>query len=336
MSANVTLPGDAGAVESALLAFDALRRNPGTVAVMGSLNADYSVRCDRLPQPGETVEGEGLTIAAGGKSSNQAACAARLGADVRMVGAVGDDSSGRFLLDALGATGVDVSGVETLDCPTGTAVIEVDSHAENSIVVSPGANGRVDAGFVRDHMGALEGRSVLGLCLEVPMDGVVEAARWAHERGMRVLLNNSPFVPELPRGLVECSDVLLVNEHELAQMLGMSEPDDGDWSSVSWQAISAALGELGFYEAVVTLGGDGAMVLGGTEAHHVEPVRVHAVDTTGCGDAFMGAVLAGLAAGLGLAQAADMAAHVGAYAATGHGAQASYGTVAQIREAFGE
>jgi ribokinase len=306
----------------------------GSVAVVGSLNADYSVLCERIPGPGETVLGHGIELMAGGKSANQAACAARIGAKTHMVGAVGTDPAGEFLLSELRRAGADASGVAVLGGQSGSAIIEVDAAGENNIVVSPGTNGLVDAEFVRAHRETIEQASVLGLCLEFPIDGVLEAARIARAAGVRVLLNDSPFSADLPRELIACSDVLLVNEHELAQLLGLSEPENDDWGAVNWLAISAALGELGFSAAIVTLGGDGSVVLGGLNVHHVAPVRVEAQDTTGCGDAFMGAVLAGLASGLSINDSADLASYVSAYAATKRGAQNSYGTSDQIRAAF--
>lgn len=345
----------------------------GVVAVVGSLNADYSVRCERLPGPGETVAGQGLVISPGGKSSNQAACAALLGSHVRMVGAVGQDFAADFLVSELERTGVDAFFVSHMHGPSGTAVIEVDATGENSIVVSPGANAMVSAGYVHTRRSIFHGAAVLGLSLEIPMEGVLEAARCAHAAGARVLLNDSPFVAELPEELVELTDVLLVNEHELSQLLCMAEPAGG-WLTADWEAVAAALGELGFAETIVTLGAEGSVVLaadgldngnvlgcgatagaamtaagassvpttidGGAPSSHtgrvtfIDAVPVEAVDTTGCGDAYMGAVLAGLASGLTLCDSARLASCVAAYAAAGPGAQSSYGTPAQLRAFF--
>lgn len=304
----------------------------GTVAIVGSLNADYMVTCERLPGPGVTVTGGGLRVMPGGKSANQAACAARLGADVRMVGAVGSDQAADFLVEELAHAGVSTDHVERLDGPSGTAVVEVDARGENSIVVSPGSNGLVDASFVRAHRAALDGASVLGLCFEIPMDGVVEAARIAHERGVRVLVNNSPFLADLPEELVACTDVLLLNEHELADMLGIGEGHTGD--GPDWKSIAQMMVERGYPATIVTLGAKGSVVLDGLDVRHIAPLSVKAVDTTGCGDAYMGAVLAGLASGYTLADAAAVASYVSAYAATGQGAQSSYGTAEEILAAI--
>ncbi|MBW3092014.1 ribokinase [Bifidobacterium sp. 82T10] len=320
---------------------DMLERIRGEVAVVGSMNADYTVVTERLPRPGETVNGGPLTILPGGKSGNQAASAARLGAHVRLFGAVGGDANADFLLGELGKAGVDTANVRHVPGPSGTTVITVDAHGENTIVYSPGSNAQVDADYIASSRDALTAAGVLGLCLESPMDTVVAAARIAHDAGLTVLVNNSPFVPRLPRELVDAADILLVNEHEMAQMLGVDEPADGDWSGFDWADARERMAGLGFDRAIVTLGGDGSVILDATGERgsdsgitRIAPVRVEAVDTTGCGDAFMGTVLAGLASGFALDDAARLGSYVAAYAATGYGAQASYGTAEQVRERF--
>ncbi|MBT1165663.1 ribokinase [Bifidobacterium simiarum] len=305
-----------------------------TLAVVGSMNADYTVTTERLPGPGETVNAGPLTVLPGGKSGNQAATAARIGAKVHMLGAVGDDTNADFLLGRLREAGVDVGDVLHVPGPSGTTVITVDSHGENTIVYSPGSNAKVSVEYVGGHKDVIAGAAVLGLCLESPMDTVIAAARIAHEAGVKVLVNDSPFVPELPADLVANSDILLVNEHEMSQLLGIDEPADGDWDAVDWEAIAERMRGFGYDQAVITLGGDGSVVIDHGVCHRVPPVKVRAVDTTGCGDSFMGTILAGLAAGLELVRAAHVAAYVAAYAATGYGAQASYGTADQVRALF--
>ena len=306
---------------SATEVLSALDRIHGTVSVIGSMNADYTVTAQRLPGPGETITGGPLQLLPGGKSGNQAAAAARIGATVQMFGAVGSDSNADFLLGALGEAGVNTTHVRRVLGPSGTTVITVDAAGENTIVYSPRS-------------------SVLGLCLESPIETVTAAARMCHEAGVKVLLNDSPFTPSLPAELIEASDILLVNEHEMAQLLDIDEPENDDWDSFDWWHALDELRGFGFEQAIVTLGGDGSVVLDGTaddpehRVQRIAPVRVKAVDTTGCGDSFMGTVLAGLASGLALSEAAELASYVSAYAATGYGAQASYGNAAQIREAF--
>ena len=316
----------------------ALSHIHGTVSVVGSMNADYTVTTERLPGPGETVTGGPLQVLPGGKSGNQAAAAARIGAAVRMFGAVGSDANAEFLLGALREASVDTQHVRRVPGASGTTVITVDANGENTIVYSPGSNAQVSVDYIEAMRGELTSANVLGLCLESPIETVTAAARIGHEAGVPVLLNNSPFTPVLPDELVQLADILLVNEHEMAQMFGIAEPEDGDWSGFDWLAAADRMREFGFDRVIVTLGGDGSMVLDASCAvasvTRIAPVRVEAVDTTGCGDSFMGAVLAGLASGFELCEAAQLASFVSAYAATGLGAQASYGSAAQIRELF--
>lgn len=317
----------------------ALDRIHGTVSVIGSMNADYTVTAQRLPGPGETITGGPLQLLPGGKSGNQAAAAARIGATVRMFGAVGSDSNADFLLERLEDAGVDVSNVRRVLGPSGTTVIVVDADGENIIVYSPGSNAQVTVDYVQSMKDELVSSSVLGLCLESPIETVTAAARMCHEAGVKVLLNDSPFTPVIPAELVEAADVLLVNEHEMAQLLGIDEPEDDDWDNFDWNHAAACMAEYGFKEAIVTLGGDGSVVLDTAAPENeriirIAPVKVDAVDTTGCGDSFMGTVLAGLASGFSLQDAAKLASYVSAYAATGYGAQASYGNAAQIKARF--
>ncbi len=299
------------------------------MAIVGSINTDLAVRTERRPQGGETVRGADLLISAGGKGANQAVAAARLGAAVAMLGAVGADAFGREQRAALAAEGIDDSAVlELPDAATGTAVIVVDATGENSIVVSPGANGRVSPAMVDEHRSWFDGAAVLGLCLEIPVETVLAAARQGRRAGACVLVNLSPF-GEVPAELLALTDLLLVNEHELAQLLG-----DAD---AGWVDRGRALAGRGVGRAVVTLGGDGSVVLdarAGAEPRvtPIPAVPVTPVDTTGCGDAYTGTVAAALAAGRPLPEAAALASRVGAVAATRPGAQSSYPSRAEAAE----
>ncbi|WIB77837.1 ribokinase [Curtobacterium sp. MCPF17_002] len=279
-----------------------------TIVVVGSLNADLVVRTERFPKPGETLQGSDLRTLPGGKSANQAVAAGRLGGTVRMIGAVGDDGNGALLRDSVAAAGVDTTHVAVREgVATGTAVITVDAAGENTIVISGGANATLTPDDVPAD--AFDGAGVLGLCLEVSMDVVLAAARTARAAGVTVLTNLSPF-GAVPAELLDLTDVLLVNEHEAAE-----------------------LGDHGVARSIVTRGGAGCTVHDGADdAVSIDAVRVEPVDTTGCGDAFMGAVALRLAAGDSLVDAARFAVGVGAYAATGVGAQASYPTTAELEQ----
>jgi ribokinase len=305
----------------------------GRVLIVGSINADLVVRTERRPSGGETVTGSDLVIGAGGKGANQAVAAARLGADVAMLGAVGDDAFGNAQLDGLGEEGIETAAIaELYEAATGTAVIVVDAVGENSIVVSPGANGLVSAEMVQRRRDWFDGAAVLGLCLEIPVETVLAAARAGHDAGACVILNLSPFAA-VPAELLGLTGLLLVNEHELAQLVG-GDPPAGD---SSWADRARALGRLGIERAIVTLGGDGSMVLQGCAgaAPQITPIAavpITPVDTTGCGDAYMGAVAAALARGLPLVDAAAVAGRISAHAATGAGAQSSYPSAAEAAE----
>lgn len=276
------------------------------IVVVGSLNADLVVRTERFPKPGETLQGSDLAILPGGKSANQAVAAGRLGGTVRMIGAVGDDGNGTLLRESVASAGVDTTHVAVRQgVATGTAVITVDAAGENTIVISGGANATVTPEDVPAD--ALDDAGVLGLCLEVSIDVVLAAARAGRAAGATVLTNLSPF-GAVPQELLDLTDVLLVNEHEAAE-----------------------LGEHGVARSIVTRGGAGCTVHDGdADPVDVDAVRVDPVDTTGCGDAFMGAVALRLDAGDSLVDAARFAVGVGAYAATKPGAQASYPTRAEL------
>ncbi len=303
----------------------------GQVVVFGSLNADLTVRVDRFPEPGETLNGSELVTAPGGKSSNQAVAAATLGSQVRLIGAIGDDANGAFLLEQASESGVDVSGVKRdPDHATGSAMIVVDEAGENTIIVSPGANGAVIADSLTSEQ--FDRADVVCLSLEVPLAAVQSAAEHARVAGAKVLLNLSPYA-DVPDALLEHVDVLLVNKSEAELVLGRSDIE------ADWQAALSGFVDLGIHRVVVTLGADGAVVLDGqtssdgegvAEVIAIESPKVDAVDTTGCGDAFTGALAHGMAEGASLAEASKRAAEAAALAATREGAQSSYEAFAHL------
>ncbi len=329
---------------STLGTLDNIANRANYVSIIGSMNADYTVQTERLPLPGETIAGGPLSILPGGKSSNQAVAAAKIGASVRMFGALGTDSNANFLAQCLQSAGVDVSGIEHVPGASGSTIITVDAQGENTIVYSSGSNSALTTEYVdRIKSQLITPHGVLGLCLEIPMDVVVHAATLAHEAKMTVLLNDSPFSSNLPQELIDATDILLVNEHELGQLLDIDEPENDDWEHADWSDITTRLQQYGpckrgFTQAIITLGAAGSVVIDGERVSRVPGIRVKAIDTTGCGDAYMGTVLAVLASNArndtALTDAAILASYVSAYAATHVGAQASYGTAQQIRETF--
>ena len=294
---------------------------PLDVVVVGSVNADLVVGVDRHPGVGETVLGTDVATYPGGKGANQAVAAARLGANVGFVGRVGSDEAGAFLRDTLKAAAIDLGQLLTTEGPSGMALIAVGPDGDNSIIVSPGANGRLTAADVTAARPALARATVVSLQLEVPMPAVMAAARIAAECGARVVLNPSPPAP-LPAGLLALCDPLILNEHEAAFLLGESPRLSGP--------RAAALLALGCRSVIVTLGAAGAHVAGAGFAADVPSPAVRAVDTTGAGDAFSGALAWRLARGDGLVEATRYATRAGAAAVRKSGAQSSYPTAREV------
>lgn len=290
----------------------------GTIAVVGSINVDLIVHVQRHPSPGETVHGQGGMLSPGGKGANQAAAAARLGGQVRMVGAVGTDAHAEIALSGLTAAGVDLGALRTVDGPTGMAVVTVAADGENSIVVVDGANGSVDGSWIAEEGEILEGAAVVVCQGEIPREGI--EALPGMVRG-RFLHNPAPVIALDPE-VLRASDPLVVNEHEAGLVLAQLRPDAAGVGEP--EQIVAALRDAGIASVVLTLGAAGAVVADADGTCHLPAPRVRAVDTTGAGDAFIGALAVGLARGESLRESAALAARVGAFAVTGHGAQPSY------------
>ncbi|MCG7229128.1 ribokinase [Corynebacterium minutissimum] len=287
-----------------------------SMCVVGSINADLVVHTARHPQPGETLMGRGGTISAGGKGANQAVAAARLGAQVSFVGAMGRDAYATPAMHYLQASGVDLTHVEASEEVTGLAVITVDEQGENTIIVVPGANALVDAPFVASHSSPITESELVLLQGEIPADGFAKAIELAKGR---VVVNLAPVI-EVDKDALLRADPLLANEHEaglILEQLGLS----GEGAPAQ---LAQRLREAGFASVVLTLGAKGALVAEETSLVAVPSPQVTAVDTTGAGDAFAGALCARLLLGDDLVEAATYAARVGAFAVTGEGAQASY------------
>jgi ribokinase len=255
------------------------------IVVLGSASMDIVAFVERAPEAGETLTGTGSKLGPGGKGSNQAIAAARLGADVTFIGSVGADAYGASLRAALGEAGADTSLLRGSDAPTGTAHIVVEHGGANRIVVVPGANGTLD-GLTDCDRTAIAAADLLLLQLEVPFETVVEAARFGHQAGTRVVLTPAPS-RELPAELLDAVDVLVPNEHEAVQVAGVLGVDE---------AIEALVARVP--DVVVTLGEQGGIhAARGAERERFAAPVVEAVDTTAAGDTFVGALALGLGEG---------------------------------------
>ncbi|MHC6222804.1 ribokinase [Arthrobacter sp. MMS24-S77] len=305
----------------------------GTIVVVGSMNADLTVHTSRLPAAGETVIGGGVSRRPGGKGSNQAVAAALLGAAVHLIAAVGDDDNGTYLIGQAAEAGVatDMIRIEP-GTATGTALVTVDDSAENVIVVSPGANSCLRPVAIQQSLRSLGRATVLSLSLEVPTETAYAAARAAAALGAKTLLNLSPYSPDAAT-ILPMIDVVVLNELEALQAVGLAQLP----AERPWEVVGALLGEKGPRNAVITLGAAGAIVMENLQAWPIKPAHIAAtkvrpVDTTGCGDAFAGALAVELANGRDLIPAAILASTAAAYAATGHGAQNSYPNRSRLQD----
>lgn len=311
---------------------EAARGPGGRVIVVGSINFDLVVRVPRLPRAGETVTGGTLARHHGGKGANQAVAAARAGADVYLIGAVGV-ADGQPAMDALAADGVHTSAVERLrGVATGHAIVIVDDAGENQIAVAPGANAAVAARFVGAQISGLRvtGRDVIVLSFEMGDAPLLAAAAAADAAGAMLLVNPAPARkcdPRLLRGAI-----ITPNRPELAAMLGTAAyGGDADGAATGGTAAAATL--LARHTAgrvVATLGRDGALLADGTTVTRFPGHRVVAHDTTGAGDALTGVLAAGLAAGAGLRTALRRAVAAAALAVTRAGAREGMPRAGQI------
>jgi ribokinase len=297
----------------------------GRVVIVGSVNVDLVVVAPRLPSPGETVIGGDVARHHGGKGGNQAVAAARLGAAVTFVGAVGDDDLGRAARAALVAEGVDVTHLATVPRPTGVALIVVDATGQNLIAVAPGANAAVTPASVSGALEALRLRpgDVVLTCGELPLDSVRLALEAARAGGATGVLNPAP-ADGIDRATADLAMVLTPNESELAALAGTGNPEAA--------ARSLLVGSWPDRAVVVTLGAAGALVVATDRpAVAIPATSVEPVDTTGAGDAFNGALAAGLAAGRPLDEAARLAVAAAGLSTTRPGARGGLPTAPELQ-----
>lgn len=287
------------------------------IAVLGSTNMDLVAYVPKAPRLGETVTGRAFRTVPGGKGANQAVAAARSGAQVVMIGAVGADEFGVRLRSALTADGIDTAALRTVEGASGTAHITVDDEGGNSIIVIPGANARV-TGLEAGDETRIAAADALLLQLELPLEAVLAGALAARAHGVRTLLTPAPVQP-LPAGLLAATDLLVPNEHEAAALTGLTDP--GQCAAALLDAVP---------EVVITLGAAGVLYAArGREPLSVPAPRVRAVDTTAAGDTFVGALAVALGEGRPMPEALRWASAAAALSVQRHGAQDSMPTRAE-------
>lgn len=244
---------------------------------------DMVVACDALPRAGQTVFGRSVRTEPGGRGLRQAVAAARAGAEVSLIGRVGRDANGRELRAILQRERVnDVGVAESWSAPTGASAISVDAHGEHTAVVVPGANEQLDPGGIGEARKRIEGCRVLLAQLEVPTAAVTRAAEIARAGGARVVLNVAP-AQRVPAELLKLTDVVVANEDESRTLAGVDDAADV-------ATLERALEGLGVPVVIVTRGSAGSAVIQGTERYHIPAHEVEVLDTTGAGDASIGAL----------------------------------------------
>jgi len=295
--------------------------------VFGSLNADMLFKVDALPRPGETVLCPGYELAAGGKGANQAAAAAKAGADVHMIGHLGGDSFGDFTRDVMVRAGVDCERVAMSKRATAIAVIGVDQAAENQIIVASGANLDTHANQVPDDIFSSD---VTVLCQnEIRGEATIDFLIRAKAGGARTLLNLAPAT-RLAASTFDHLDILVVNEIEAAMAVGVDQIGEDALG------FAADLSKKHDLTVVITLGAEGAVAAGPDGRVKVGKLSIEPVDTTGAGDAFVGVFAATLDRGLGLSSALQWASAGAGLACTGLGAQTAQPLLAEIEKRLDE
>ncbi|WLG86845.1 ribokinase [Pseudomonas cucumis] len=299
---------------------------PAKVVVIGSLNMDLVTRAPRLPRGGETLIGQSFATVSGGKGANQAVAAARLGAQVSMVGCVGSDAYGEALREALLAEQIDCQAVSTVEDSSGVALIVVDDNSQNAIVIVAGANGALTPEVIDRFDAVLQAADVIICQLEVPDATVGHALKRGRELGKTVILNPAPASRPLPVDWYAAIDYLIPNESEASALSGL--PVD---SLSTAETAATRLIAMGAGKVIITLGAQGSLLANGTRLEHFPAAKVKAVDTTAAGDTFVGGFAAALAAGKSEAEAIRFGQVAAALSVTRAGAQPSIPTLSDVQ-----
>lgn len=294
------------------------------ICVIGSLNMDLVVNVDTMPKPGQTIIGSNFKEVPGGKGANQAVAMARLNGNVSMIGKVGEDGFGQTLINSLKNDKVDTTYIQTAKGATGVALITVDKNAQNSIVVSPGANFEVKEDDIDNNIEAIKNSDIVVLQLETPLNTIKYALNKGKELNKYTILNPAPAV-KLDDEIIKNVDLLTPNETELEIISGVSIETEEDIQKAAQIMI-----EKGVKELIVTLGSKGSLYINKEKSMFKKAYKVEAVDTTAAGDSYTGALAVALSQDKCIEDAMDFASKVGALSVLKEGAQSSLPTLEDV------
>lgn len=294
------------------------------ICVIGSLNMDLVVNVDTMPKPGQTIIGSNFKEVPGGKGANQAVAMTRLNGNVSMIGKVGEDGFGQTLINSLKNDKVDTTYIQTSKGATGVALITVDKNAQNSIVVSPGANFEVKEDDIDNNIEAIKNSDIVVLQLETPLNTIKYALNKAKELNKYTILNPAPAV-KLDDEIIKNVDLLTPNETELEILSEMKIENEDDISKATNKMI-----EKGVKELIVTLGSKGSLYINKEKSFFKSAYKVDAIDTTAAGDSFTGALAVALSNNKSIDEAMDFASKVGALSVMKEGAQSSLPTLKDV------
>ena len=294
------------------------------ICVIGSLNMDLVVNVDKMPKPGQTIIGSNFKEVPGGKGANQAVAMARLNGNVSMIGKVGEDGFGQTLINSLKNDKVDTTYIKTTKGATGVALITVDNNAQNSIVVSPGANFEVKEEDIDNNIEAIKNSDIVVLQLETPLNTIKYALKKSKELNKYTILNPAPAL-KLDDEIIKNVDLLTPNETELEIISGVSIETEEDIQKAAQIMI-----EKGVKELIVTLGSKGSLYINKEKSIFKKAYKVQAVDTTAAGDSYTAALAVALSKDKNIKEAMDFASKVGALSVLKEGAQSSLPTLEDV------
>ncbi len=300
------------------------------LCVIGSLNTDLVAVVDRFPKPGETIRGRDFATYPGGKGANQAVALGKLGADVQMIGKLGDDLYGRQYLKMLEKAGVGSAGIEAeKDMASGIAVIEVEASGENRIIIIPGANGKVDCGYIDSRLDMIRSCDIFLLQLEIPLETVCHTVKLLKGLGKLVILDPAPAVA-LPDEIFKSLDYITPNETELEILTGRQIKNEADL-----KAAAGILLDRGTGTVIAKAGKRGAYLINRDSFIHSPAYDVKVVDTTAAGDSFNAGFAYALSNGLDLGECGAYANATASLSTTGKGAQGAMPALVQVMDLMG-